>query len=111
MSGDREAMSDQSPSVHEGAGYDEVYPSGHELVEDLSWSLEKEPSTHSPVEEEEKEYEEDEKEEEEKGDWGGGEEEEEEEEEGEGGDEESQVEGDGVVCQVDNSGHRPFILP
>lgn len=68
MSGDREAASDQSPSVHEGAGYDEVYPSGHELVEDLSWSLEKEPSTHSPVEEEEKKYEEDEKEEEEKAD-------------------------------------------
>ena len=47
MSGDREAMSEQS-SVCEGAGYDEVFQSGHELKEGLSWWSERELSTHSP---------------------------------------------------------------
>ena len=47
MSGGREATSEQSSSVREGAGYDEVYPSGHESKEDLSWSPAREPSTHS----------------------------------------------------------------
>ena len=47
MSSDREAMSKQS-SVCEGAGYDEVFQSGHELEEGLSWWSEREPSTHSP---------------------------------------------------------------
>ena len=61
MSGDREATSDQS-SVREGAGYDEVYPSGHEPEEDLTWSLKRDPSAHSPTEEE-KECEEEEEEE------------------------------------------------
>jgi len=37
MLGDKEAMSDQS-SVRKGADYDEVYPSRHELEEDLTWS-------------------------------------------------------------------------
>ena len=32
---DREATSKQSSSVCEGAGYDEVYPSGCELEEDV----------------------------------------------------------------------------
>ena len=47
MSGGREATSEQSSSVREGAGYDEVYPSRHEPKEDLSWSPAREPSTHS----------------------------------------------------------------
>ena len=50
MSGDREAMSELS-SVYEGAGYDEVYQSGYELEEGLSWWSEKEPSTHYPDDE------------------------------------------------------------
>ena len=83
MSGDREATSDQS-SVREGAGYDEVYPSGHEPEEDLTWSLKRDPSAHSPTEEE-KECEEEEEEE--------GEEEEEDNEE-ERGDEEKDDEED-----------------
>ena len=29
MSGDREAMSEQSSSIREGMGYDKVYSSGH----------------------------------------------------------------------------------
>ena len=36
MSGDREATSEKSSSVREGAGYDKVYLSGHEPVEDLT---------------------------------------------------------------------------
>lgn len=40
MSGDREAISEQSLLVHEGASYFEVYFSGRELEEDLIWSLE-----------------------------------------------------------------------
>ena len=54
---DREVTSKQSSSVYEGAGYDEVYPSGRELKEDVPWSLEREPSTHSPIEEEDKDEE------------------------------------------------------
>ena len=83
MSGDREATSDQS-SVREGAGYDEVYPLGHEPEEDLTWSLKRDPSAHSPTEEE-KDCEEEEEEE--------GEEEEEDNEE-ERGDEEKDDEED-----------------
>ena len=64
MSGDIEATSDQS-SVREGAGYDEVYPSGHEPEEDLTWSLKRDPSAHSPAEEEKECEEEEEGEEEE----------------------------------------------
>ena len=59
MSGDREAMSEQSSLVREGASSYKLYPSGHESEEYLTSSLEREPSTHSPAEEE-KEYEEDE---------------------------------------------------
>ena len=36
-----EVMSEQS-SIREGAGYDEVFPSGHEPEEGFSWSLERE---------------------------------------------------------------------
>ena len=43
-------MSEQSSSVYKGVGYNEVYPSGHELEEDLTWSLARESSTHSPAE-------------------------------------------------------------
>ena len=60
MSGDREETSEQSSSVREGAGYDEVYSLGKEPEEDVTWSLEREPSAHSFAEEEEEEYEEDE---------------------------------------------------
>ena len=88
MSSDREATREQSSSALEGAGYDDVYLSGCELVEDSSWSSEKEPSTYSPTKEEE-EYEVDE-------------EEGEEDEEGEGGDKEGHVEGDKAVGQVNN---------
>ena len=52
MSGDREAMSDQSSLVREGASYNEVYPLGHGPEEGSSWSLEKELSAHSPDDEE-----------------------------------------------------------
>ena len=53
----REVTSKKSLSVYEGAGDDEVYPSGRELKEDVPWSPEREPSTHSPIEEEEKDEE------------------------------------------------------
>ena len=68
-------------SIREGAGYDEVYSSGCEPIEDLTWSPEREPSAHSPAKEEEEEYEGDEEE---------GEEKDEEEEEGK-----DEKEGDG----------------
>ena len=55
MLGDSKATSEQSSSVHENAGYDEIYPSGREQVEDLTWSPERKPSTHSLAEEEEEE--------------------------------------------------------
>ena len=48
MSGDREATSEQSSSVHKGAGYNEVYPSVHGPEEGLSWSSKREPFAHSP---------------------------------------------------------------
>jgi len=52
MSGDSEVTSEQSLG-HEEAGYDEVFPSGHGLEEGLSWSSDREPSAHSPVDKEE----------------------------------------------------------
>ena len=85
MSGGREATSEQSSSVREGTGYNEIYPSGHEPLEDLTWSTNKEPSAHSPAKEEEEKEERD-------------------------GGEEGHVEGDGDVAQADGSGHRKFIL-
>ena len=48
----RGAINEQS-SVHEGAGYDEVYQTGHELKEGHSWSSERETSARSPEEDEE----------------------------------------------------------
>lgn len=107
MLSDKEAMSEQSLSVREGEGYDEVYPSRYDPKEDVSWSPEREPSAHSPSEEEEEWYEENEGEE--KGD---------EDEEGEEmGEEENDEEGDGgevaeeMVRWADGNGPRPFILP
>ena len=55
MSSDREVMSEQSLLVHKGASYDKVYPLGHQPMEDLKWSPEREPSTHSLAEEEKEE--------------------------------------------------------
>ena len=46
----REAMSEQL-SIREGAGYDKVFQSCHKPEEGLSWSSERETSTHSPDEE------------------------------------------------------------
>ena len=46
----REATSEQL-LICEGAGYGEVFQSGHEPEEGLSWSLERETSAHSPKEE------------------------------------------------------------
>ena len=57
---DREATSELSSSVREGAGYDEVYPLGRELEEDFPQSPEKELSTYSLSDEKENEEEEDE---------------------------------------------------
>ena len=45
-------ISEQS-SIREGAGYDEVYQTGHELKEGHSWSSERETSARSPEEDEE----------------------------------------------------------
>ena len=53
MSGGREATSEQSSSIREGANYDKVYPSGREPEENLSWSPARKSSTHSPAVEEE----------------------------------------------------------
>ena len=52
MSGHSEATSEQL-SVCEGAGYDEVFPSGYGPKECLSWSTEKEPFAHSLIDKEE----------------------------------------------------------
>ena len=57
MSGDREATSEQSSSICEGVGYDEVYPSGRGPDEGLTWSPEREPSAHSPDDKKEEDYE------------------------------------------------------
>ena len=115
MSGDREAMSEQS-SVHEGAGYDEVFQSNHELNEGFSWSSKRETSAYSPDNEGES-YDREEGEEEE------GEEGEDVDEEG-GEDEEYGGEDDGDKGEGDEKapkggssgspgdGHaHPFILP
>ena len=53
MSIGRKAMSGQSLAVHEGTGYNEIYLSGHEPMEDFTWSPKREPSAHSPTKEEE----------------------------------------------------------
>ena len=92
-------------SVREGAGYDEIYPSGRGPEEGLIWSPEREPSAHSPNDEKEEDYE------------ANGGEEGEKVEEGEGGgereesDEGSHEESDELIYQTDGRGSRPFILP
>ena len=104
---DREATSELSSSVREGAGYDEVYPLGRELEEDFPQSPEKELSTYSLSDEKENEEEEDE------GNVEGDEydegEEYEEDREGEE-DERNQSKGVESVGQEDGGDH-PFILP
>ena len=111
MSSDREATSDQSSSVCEGASYDEVYSLGHRPEEGLSWSLEREPSAHSPDDRED--YDVEGVEEEDKYDKGKGENEEEYKGEGDGGEDK----GDGRTpeggsLRSSRDGHnRPFILP
>lgn len=57
---DKEAMSEQSSSVREGAGYDEIYLSRREPEEDFPRSSEKELSADSLSDKEEIEEEEDE---------------------------------------------------
>ena len=56
MSGSSEVTSEQSSSVREGASYDEVYASSRGSDEGSTWSLEREPSAHSPNDEEEGDY-------------------------------------------------------
>ena len=126
MSRDREATSEQSSSVCEGADYDEVYSSGHGSEEGLSWLSERKPSTHSPDDkedfdgegvEEEDEYDEGkgENEEEYEGEGNEGKGENEEEYEGEG--DKGEDEGDGRASEEGSlgssgDGHtHPFILP
>ena len=101
-------MSEQS-SICEGAGYDEVFQTGHEPDEGLSWSLERETSAHSPDKEvescvgegsEEKEIDEGEV----KGDEG------EEDDEDEGDVDERTLEV-GSSGSPGNGHARPFILP
>ena len=93
MSGDREATSEQSLSVHEGADYKEVYLSGYEpMAQNLTWSSKGESSAHSLAKEEEE-----------------GDENECKQEEGE--EEEDHGEGDRAVGEVEDDDHRPFIVP
>ena len=109
MSSDREATSEQSSSIREGAGYDEVYSSGHGPKEGLTQSPEREPSAHSPDDEEEEDYEANGGEDgEEVEETEGGEEREDEEEES---DERSHEESDESIDITDGRGSRPFILP
>ena len=113
MSGDKEAMSEQS-SVREEAGYDEVFLSGHKPEKGFSYSLERESSAHSPNDEGES-YDG-----EEVDDVKGGEDkcgEGEEDEEYGGKDDRDQGQGDetapeGGDLESPEDGHtRPFILP
>ena len=53
ISRDREATSEQSSLVCEGASYNEVYPSSHRPDEGLPWSSRKESSAYSSVNEDE----------------------------------------------------------
>ena len=108
----REATSEQL-SICEGAGYGEVFQSGHEPDEGFSWSSEREMSTHSPDEEVES-YDGEEGEEEEVDEGG--------EDEGDEGGEEGEDDGDegevvertpegGSLGSPGNGHTRPFILP
>ena len=91
MSSDSEATSEQLLSVHEGAGYNDIYPLGCGPEKGLTWSLERETSGHSPDDGDEEDYE---------ADGGEDDKKEEEEKSDEGSHEES-----------DGRGNRPFILP
>lgn len=106
MSGGKEATSEQSSSVGEGVGYEEVYPSGCGPEEGLSWSPKREPSTQSPNQGEEEGYEgvEGENDEGEDGEEREGKEEEE-------NDEGSHEKSDKLTNQSEGKGGRPFILP
>ena len=99
MSSDSEATSEQLLSVHEGAGYNEIYPLGCGPKKVLTWSLEGKMSSHSPDDGDEEDYEADGGEDDKKEDG-----EEREDEEEEKSDEGSHEESDG-------RGNRPFILP
>ena len=103
MSGGREATSEQSSLVREGADYNEVYQLGCGPEEGSTQSPKRELSAHSLDDEGEEEYEDDEEGKDNEGEEGEGEEEEE-------IDEKSQEESDGLVGQVDGSSSRPFIL-
>ena len=109
MSGGREVTSEQSSLICEGVSYDQVYPLGCELEEDLTWSPARESSAYSFFEGEEG-YEEDEEGdvEGEKGDdeEGGGDD-----DKGDESDGGSEKYNGGSVSRVDSSGNRPFILP
>ena len=115
MSRDSEEASKQLSLVHKGVGYDEVFPSGYGPEEGLSWSLEREPSAYSPIDEEE-DYDREEVEEregdEDEYDEGEGEKEGEfegEDDEDEGGSNMGASVGESLGCLGD--GHnRPFIL-
>ena len=105
----REAMSEQS-SVREGASYDEVFQTGDEPEEGLSWLSEREMSTHSADEEAESCVGEGEKEmvEDDEREVEGNEEEENDEDEGDVNERALEVRSSGSP----RSGHaRPFILP
>ena len=105
MSGDREATSKQSSPIREGASYDEVYPSGHNPMEDLTQSLEREPFAHSRTEEDKKDEEEEEEDEEKEE----GQDECVQEDDGKEG--KDHGEGDETVGGVEDGDQRPFILP
>ena len=116
MLGDREATSEQSSSVYEGAGYDEVYPSSHRPKEGLSWSSKGEPSTYSPIDEEE-DYDGEEVEEREgdEDEYDEGEEENKGEFEGEDDKDEGESDGrasvGGSLRGIGDGHNHPFILP
>ena len=109
MSGGREVTSEQSSLICEGVSYDQVYPLGCKLEEDITWSPARESSAYSFVEGE-KGYKEDEEGdvEGEKGDdeEGGGDD-----DKGDESDGGSEKYNGGSVSRVDSSGNRPFILP
>ena len=111
MLGDREVTSEQSSSVREGEGYDEVCPSGHGPKKGSSWSSKKKPFAYSLNDEED--FNGEGVEEKDEYDEGEGENEEEYEGEGDGGkdegDESASEEGS-LGSSKDGHTH-PFILP
>ena len=103
-------MSEQSSSIRKGAGYEAVYLSRRKLEEDLTWSPEKESSTHPRVKGEEgceeDEGKEGDKTEEGYDEEGGGDDDEEDE-----SDKRNEEDNDGSVGRVDSCNTKPFILP